>query len=170
MGTRCGLGKDMDSPRTPFILQLQPKWSMLSEQFQDDMFDEDLEAPTHCSLDNVQNHKGSVVERLQGETAVLTGTRAEEHRSSKRATREMKQLNLRKKICWNRTWGRGWRVVVGKATVERRPFLISQPPLSSLAHLPRSFSCVHWLLLSVGHRKQSHARHEGQNIYMCVNF
>ena len=92
-------------PRTPFILQLQPRWSMLSEQFQDDMFDEDLEAPTHCSLDNVQNHKGS--ERLQGETAMLTGTRAEEHRSSKRGTREMKQLNLRKKICWNRTWGRG---------------------------------------------------------------
>lgn len=58
-------------------------------------------------------------------------------------------------------------MVVGKATVERKPFLISQPPLSSLAHLPRSFSCLHWLLLSVGHRKQSHARHEGQNIYMC---
>ena len=47
------------------------------------MFDEDLEAPPHGSLDNVQNHKGSVVEQLQGETAMLTGTRAEEHRSSK---------------------------------------------------------------------------------------
>lgn len=75
------------------------------------MFDEDLEAPTHCSLDNIQNHKGSVVEQLQGETAMLTGTRAEEHRSSKtRGIQEMKQLNLRKKLCGNRTWagGGGW--------------------------------------------------------------
>ena len=72
---------------------------MRLEQFRDDMFDEDLEAPTHCSLDNVQNHKGSTVERLQGEIAMLTGTHAEKHKSSKRGTREMKQLNLRKKIC-----------------------------------------------------------------------
>lgn len=56
--------------------------------------------------------KGSVVEQSQGETAMLTGTRAEEHRSSKNSRNSRNEATEPKEnYAENRTWagaGVGW--------------------------------------------------------------
>lgn len=51
----------------------------------------------------------------------------------------MKQLNLRKKNMLKQDPREE------KATIERRPFQISQPQPSSSAHLPSSFRWMDWL-------------------------